>query len=111
MGGFAGEPVRKGDHGKTPFVIYQGVWNVMARSFERDIIPMARSLGKSIFSTSHLLTSPANCADMISGLALAPFRVLGGGQPPYGRRRGTPSPNGRERDGTRLGSELGAYRG
>ncbi len=27
--------------GKTPFVIYQGAWNVMDRSFERDIIPMA----------------------------------------------------------------------
>ncbi|KAE9383091.1 Aldo/keto reductase [Gymnopus androsaceus JB14] len=33
------------DHGKTPFVIYQGKWNIMDRSFERDIIPMARSLG------------------------------------------------------------------
>lgn len=30
------------DHGKSPFVIYQGIWNVMNRSFERDIIPMAR---------------------------------------------------------------------
>ncbi|KLO12648.1 Aldo/keto reductase [Schizopora paradoxa] len=46
------------DHGKTPFVIYQGAWNVMERSFERDIIPMARTLG----------------------LALAPFRVIGGGR-------------------------------
>jgi len=35
------------DHGKSPFVIYQGVWNVMNRSFERDIIPMARSEGTS----------------------------------------------------------------
>ncbi|KAL5523244.1 AAD14_2 [Sanghuangporus sanghuang] len=32
------------DYGKTPFVIYQGAWNVMERSFERKIIPMARSL-------------------------------------------------------------------
>lgn len=31
--------------GKTPFVIYQGAWNVMDRSFERDIIPMARANG------------------------------------------------------------------
>lgn len=31
--------------GKTPFVIYQGSWNVLQRDFERDIIPMARSLG------------------------------------------------------------------
>ena len=29
----------------TPFVIYQGAWNVMERSFEREIIPMARSEG------------------------------------------------------------------
>jgi aryl-alcohol dehydrogenase-like predicted oxidoreductase len=29
----------------TPFVIYQGAWNVMDRSFEREIIPMARSEG------------------------------------------------------------------
>ncbi|KLO18440.1 Aldo/keto reductase [Schizopora paradoxa] len=46
------------DHGKTPFVIYQGSWNVMDRSFERDIIPMARSLG----------------------LALAPWNVVAGGR-------------------------------
>ncbi|KAK7050833.1 putative aryl-alcohol dehydrogenase aad14 [Paramarasmius palmivorus] len=44
--------------GKTPFVVYQGRWNVMRRSFERDIIPMARSLG----------------------LALAPWDVLGSGK-------------------------------
>ncbi|KAF5335900.1 hypothetical protein D9758_017679 [Tetrapyrgos nigripes] len=45
-------------HGKTPFVIYQGQWNVLERSFEREIIPMARSLG----------------------LALAPWEVVGGGK-------------------------------
>lgn len=33
------------DHGKTPFVIYQGRWNVLDRSFEREIIPMAMSEG------------------------------------------------------------------
>ncbi|KAF5337671.1 hypothetical protein D9758_013002 [Tetrapyrgos nigripes] len=44
--------------GKIPFCIYQGKWNVMDRSFERDIIPMARSLG----------------------LALAPWQVVGGGK-------------------------------
>ncbi|KII90748.1 hypothetical protein PLICRDRAFT_174119 [Plicaturopsis crispa FD-325 SS-3] len=43
---------------KTPFVIYQGSWNVMARSFERDIIPMARS----------------------QGMALAPWNVLASGK-------------------------------
>ncbi|KAK7050499.1 Aldo/keto reductase [Favolaschia claudopus] len=46
------------DHGKTPFVIYQGKWNVLERSFERDIIPMCRS----------------------QGLALAPWDVLASGK-------------------------------
>ncbi|PAV22705.1 arylalcohol dehydrogenase [Pyrrhoderma noxium] len=46
------------DHGKTPFSIYQGAWNVMERSFERDIIPMAR----------------------VHGLALAPWNVLAAGR-------------------------------
>ncbi|KAF7376739.1 putative Aryl-alcohol dehydrogenase [Mycena sanguinolenta] len=46
------------DHGKTPFVIYQGRWNVLDRSFEREIIPMARA----------------------HGLALAPWLVVGAGK-------------------------------
>ncbi|KIK66086.1 hypothetical protein GYMLUDRAFT_158527 [Collybiopsis luxurians FD-317 M1] len=45
-------------HGKTPFSIYQGRWSILDRSFEREIIPMARSLG----------------------MALAPWAVLGGGK-------------------------------
>ncbi|KAL5533641.1 hypothetical protein ACEPAG_101 [Sanghuangporus baumii] len=45
-------------HGKTLFVIYQGAWNVMERSFEQEIIPMARTLG----------------------LALAPWNVLASGR-------------------------------
>ena len=36
--------------GKTPFVIYQGAWSVLDRSFEREIIPMARAEGRD---TSH----------------------------------------------------------
>ncbi|TPX08539.1 uncharacterized protein E0L32_010026 [Thyridium curvatum] len=46
------------DHGKTPFSIYQGRWNLMIRDFERDIIPMARHFG----------------------MALMPWDVLGGGK-------------------------------
>ncbi|THH08797.1 hypothetical protein EW146_g8878 [Bondarzewia mesenterica] len=46
------------DHGKTPFCIYEGQWNVLKRSFERDIIPMARA----------------------EGLALAPWDVLASGR-------------------------------
>lgn len=32
--------------GKTPFVIYQGLWNVLQHDFERDIILMAREEGQ-----------------------------------------------------------------
>ncbi|SJL15593.1 probable Aryl-alcohol dehydrogenase [NADP(+)] [Armillaria ostoyae] len=32
----------------TPFVVYQGRWNVMERSFEREIIPMAREFGMAL---------------------------------------------------------------
>ncbi|KAJ7873204.1 NADP-dependent oxidoreductase domain-containing protein [Mycena leptocephala] len=46
------------DHGKSPFIIYQGLWNVLDRSFEREIIPMARA----------------------HGLALAPWNVLAAGK-------------------------------
>lgn len=45
-------------HGKTPFSIYQGRWNVMLRDFEREIIPMARYFG----------------------MALAPWDAMGGGK-------------------------------
>ncbi|KAJ5595553.1 aryl-alcohol dehydrogenase AAD14 [Penicillium hispanicum] len=45
-------------HGKTPFAIYQGRWNVMRRDFERDILPMAQHFG----------------------MALAPWDVLGSGK-------------------------------
>jgi len=30
------------DFGKMPFVIYQGQWSILQRSFERDIIPVVR---------------------------------------------------------------------
>ncbi|KAG8214451.1 NADP-dependent oxidoreductase domain-containing protein [Butyriboletus roseoflavus] len=46
------------DHGKTPFVIYQGRWNVMDRAIERDIVPMCKA----------------------HGMALAPWGVLAGGK-------------------------------
>ncbi|KAF8978449.1 NADP-dependent oxidoreductase domain-containing protein [Cyathus striatus] len=45
------------DHGLTPFSVYQGAWNILDRSFEREIIPMARD----------------------QGMALAPWNVLAGG--------------------------------
>ncbi|THU81634.1 arylalcohol dehydrogenase [Dendrothele bispora CBS 962.96] len=45
-------------YGKTPFVIYQGKWSLMDRSFEREIISMARA----------------------NGMALAPWGVIGRGR-------------------------------
>lgn len=45
-------------HGKTPFVIYQGRWNVILRDMEREILPMARHFG----------------------MAIAPWEALGGGK-------------------------------
>ncbi|KAI0792557.1 aryl-alcohol dehydrogenase [Abortiporus biennis] len=44
--------------GKTPFVIYQGAWNILSRDFEREILPMARD----------------------QGMALAPWNVLAAGK-------------------------------
>ena len=38
--------------GRTPFVIYQGMWSIMHRDFERDILPMAVSEGKLWFYLS-----------------------------------------------------------
>ncbi|TVY66032.1 putative aryl-alcohol dehydrogenase AAD14 [Fusarium oxysporum f. sp. cubense] len=35
-------------HGKTPFSVYQGRWNVMLRDFEQEIIPMARQFGMAL---------------------------------------------------------------
>lgn len=64
------------DHGKSPFVIYQGAWNILDRSFEREIIPMARQLGPY-----HFMTPPSLNVDYFStGLALAPWQVLAAGK-------------------------------
>ncbi|CAI4037047.1 hypothetical protein SMKI_01G0010 [Saccharomyces mikatae IFO 1815] len=35
-------------HGKTPFSVYQGKWNVLNRDFEREILPMARHFGMAL---------------------------------------------------------------
>ncbi|KAF5340611.1 hypothetical protein D9611_007423 [Ephemerocybe angulata] len=46
------------DHALTPFSVYQGHWNILDRSIERDILPMARD----------------------EGMAIAPWGVLAGGK-------------------------------
>ncbi|KAJ7165698.1 Aldo/keto reductase [Mycena crocata] len=63
------------DNGKSPFVIYQGAWNVMERSFERDIIPMARAHGRQLELSYNM-----NISYTTTGLALAPWSVLAGGR-------------------------------
>jgi aryl-alcohol dehydrogenase-like predicted oxidoreductase len=34
------------DHGKTPFSIYQGLWSIMSRDLERDVVPMCVAEGE-----------------------------------------------------------------
>jgi aryl-alcohol dehydrogenase-like predicted oxidoreductase len=35
-------------HCLTPFVVYQGLWNVVARDIERDVVPMCKAEGMAI---------------------------------------------------------------
>lgn len=46
-------------HGKTPFCIYQGRWNVLLRDFEREIIPMARHFGMAL--APYVTSPPSSC--------------------------------------------------
>ncbi|TFK39071.1 NADP-dependent oxidoreductase domain-containing protein [Crucibulum laeve] len=82
------------DHALTPFVIYQGSWNVMERSFEREIIckvqdlltagPIAyldTSLDRSLSLISHNHNHADTLSDITSKrMALAPWGVLAGGK-------------------------------
>ena len=36
------------DHGKTPFVIYEGSWSILDREIEREVLPMCRQFGLAI---------------------------------------------------------------
>ncbi|KAI0056347.1 aryl-alcohol dehydrogenase [Artomyces pyxidatus] len=58
--------------GKSPFVIYEGQWNVLKRSFERDIIPMARAEGLALapwdcLASGRLRTDAEEAARRASG--------------------------------------------
>ena len=83
------------DNGKTPFVIYQGRWNVMLRDFERDMCvsrpflpPSSRSVLYRLLRgalADHLrdallfaLCSIPMCRQF--GLALAPWDAIGSGR-------------------------------
>ncbi|KAL9061344.1 MAG: hypothetical protein Q9162_000218 [Coniocarpon cinnabarinum] len=46
------------DHGMTQFSVYQGLWNCAQRDLEREILPMCQA----------------------EGMAIAPWKALGGGQ-------------------------------
>lgn len=52
----------------------------MDRAFERDIIPMARSLGKPSLLNLPLFTALIEHRKCMLGVALAPFNVLAGGR-------------------------------
>lgn len=47
--------------GKTPFVVYQGRWNILERDFERDIIPMAREEGGQDIIHNCRMRLPSDC--------------------------------------------------
>lgn len=54
-------------HGKTPFSIYQGSWNILMRDMEREVIPMCQDQG-----TFHVCSECGmQCADDLS--ASPPF--------------------------------------
>lgn len=36
------------DHGKTPFSVYQGIYNVTQRDLENDILPMCQTMGVGV---------------------------------------------------------------
>jgi aryl-alcohol dehydrogenase-like predicted oxidoreductase len=61
----------------TPFVIYQGAWNVLERDFEREIIPTARNE-----DSSNLLDNVATFTNYPPslGMALAPWNILAAGK-------------------------------
>jgi aryl-alcohol dehydrogenase-like predicted oxidoreductase len=61
--------------GKTPFVIYEGEWNIMLRDFERDILPMAMHEG-----ALGLSSRVDRIKLLFQGLALAPWNVLASGK-------------------------------
>ena len=63
------------DHGLTPFVIYQGMWGVLSRDFEREIIPIVRHEGTG----SARNTKPIYLFNFLR-MALAPWNVLATGK-------------------------------
>ncbi|KAJ5166139.1 aryl-alcohol dehydrogenase AAD14 [Penicillium canariense] len=76
-------------HGKTPFSVYQGRWNVMRRDFERDILPMARHFGMAlapwdVLGSGHFQTAKQLAARKASGEGLR--SVMGAEQTEEERR-------------------------
>ncbi|KAF9548186.1 Aldo/keto reductase, partial [Agrocybe pediades] len=63
-------------YGLTPFVIYQGAWNVMERSFEREIIPMARAEGMALAPCKPMpyFSMAATIEDRPMPVPVPPFR-------------------------------------
>lgn len=61
----------RSDHAHMPFIIYQGLWNIMDCSFEWEILPMA-GLGMPLGWRFTIV--------VCLGIALAPWNVLAGGK-------------------------------
>lgn len=77
------------DHGLAQFVIYQGLWSVMFRDFEREIIrkyphrdqylhPEALHISWLTQTVTVRVSLPAMC--MSEGMALCPWGALGSGK-------------------------------
>ncbi|KAK7049873.1 putative aryl-alcohol dehydrogenase aad14 [Paramarasmius palmivorus] len=64
------------DNGKTPFSVYQAKWNILERSVERDILPMARAFGEPLLSFIRLHRPHHK----LPGMAIAPYAVVGSGK-------------------------------
>ena len=62
--------------GKTPFVVYQGPWNILVRDLEREILPMVREEGVYMIGQYRYLELTSS----IAGMAIAPFSVLAAGK-------------------------------
>jgi len=53
-------------HGRTPFSVYQGRWNVLQRDLERDVVPMAKHFGMAIAPWGVLGAGKFQTPDMVA---------------------------------------------
>lgn len=68
--------------GKTPFIVYQGAWNIMQRDVERDILPMCIKHGKPVCFAKY-----CTCSTVMSRDGLRAVERSCHGKDPFRRRR------------------------